>query len=1071
MDPSDIQEGIAVFHRANPGRIGILTGQVMEAIGVMGEVDWGSQTEFVDVSQLEPRARHSRPTMDSEVQAGRYGTIEDLRRRITFEKLRGMLTDVFYSMKTSEIDFYPHQFKPVLRFIESATNRLLIADEVGLGKTIEAGLIWTEWQAREKARRLLVVCPPTLVPKWLRELQDRFQFAAEASNARHLLDLFDRFTRRGPSVSFVLVTSYHALRPFQKERAQLQRLREEADSNVASNTRLSPRVKLLQSVWEQADTAGQSGGARFLDMVVFDEAHSMKNTASASYLAGELLSEASAAAVCLSATPIHNESRDLYALLRLIDPEVFRDEYVFDLLRQQNLPIVRLQNALSATGWQGPDIEPLIAALDSDEAQASLRTALHDFDGSPRARVELRHMAERLNLLGNFINRTRKRDVIGNRVIRQPVTRTVKMTRSEAVFYRAVLELVRREVAQQGKTVTSFHLIHPALRMSSCLAVIADAVRRGKWGGFEELEQVAEDFEDAFDFDTEDESILPHELRALAEHDFEADDSKYAALVEALRYIAKNGTLRSDKGEEIKIAPNEKIIVFAFFKGTIAYLHRRLTADGFACISVTGDIKDKAARDKAFQEFEADTHRILLCSEIGAEGVDLQFARIVVNYDLPWNPMRVEQRIGRIDRIGQKSASIVVVNFHVLDTIDGSIYAHLYSKIGIFEHSIGALEGILGERVNALTSQIFREDLTMEQIAERAAQTGEAICNQAKLTEKLEESTASLIAFQDLLSERIGESQRLGRFIKPDELRLHAEDFLASRYTEKHACLIIADNPAPDCLECTLSYKAASDFEEYCHRNELAWPDGFSRGSKPLHLTFDPSVHQRLKREFRRLVLVTHLHPFFQWITHENSTVNNHWHKVSAVRLETDQVAPGRYVYLVHRSTMEGITRRDGFHYAVKSLATGAIHVGNDAELLLNAALDRGESLFPRSTPDYSADLRDVRASLVTELKSVQEMFRADQKQKFDIRKQQLRAHFQRRIDAQKRRIATAESSGRLAKGAAGFRVTLANLMTQLETQSSKLKERAASLTESTAEVACGFIEVEPLPKGAHHIH
>src|SRR5262245_14903440 len=144
MSPADIKEGVAVFHRANPGRFGFLTGHFIEAIGVMAEVDWADKVQLEDVSQLELRSEHVRATMDSEVKAGRYGTVEDLRRRVTFEKLRGTLTDVFYSMKTSEIDFYAHQFKPVLRFIESATNRLLIADEVGLGKTIEAGLIWTE---------------------------------------------------------------------------------------------------------------------------------------------------------------------------------------------------------------------------------------------------------------------------------------------------------------------------------------------------------------------------------------------------------------------------------------------------------------------------------------------------------------------------------------------------------------------------------------------------------------------------------------------------------------------------------------------------------------------------------------------------------------------------------------------------------------------------------------------------------------------------------------------------------------------------------------------------------------
>jgi len=137
----EIVAGKAVSHQANPGRLGILTGRKMEAMFLMAEVNWGNQREYVDVSQLIERDPTAGTDPDAEVREGRYGTIDDLRRRITFEKLRGLLTDVFYSMKASEIDFYPHQFKPVLRFIDSATNRLLIADEVGLGKTIEAGLI------------------------------------------------------------------------------------------------------------------------------------------------------------------------------------------------------------------------------------------------------------------------------------------------------------------------------------------------------------------------------------------------------------------------------------------------------------------------------------------------------------------------------------------------------------------------------------------------------------------------------------------------------------------------------------------------------------------------------------------------------------------------------------------------------------------------------------------------------------------------------------------------------------------------------------------------------------------
>jgi hypothetical protein len=490
-------------------------------------------------------------------------------------------------------------------------------------------------------------------------------------------------------------------------------------------------------------------------------------------------------------------------------------------------------------------------------------------------------------------------------------------------------------------------------------------------------------------------------------------------------------------------------------------LQRRLLADGIRVVAVTGDIQDRDERDKMLQQFAKDDNRILLCSEIGAEGVDLQFARVVINYDLPWNPMRVEQRIGRIDRIGQKSPSIVIINFHVRDTIDGNIYTHLYRKIGIFEESIGALEGILGEEVAKFTAQIFRDDLSMEQIAERAEQTADAVCQRAALESELESSTGALIAFQDLLSEQIGESQRLGRFIKPEELRLHAEDFLASRYTKADACLLVPDNPAPDCIECKLSFRAFSDFEKYCHLQELAWPDGFSRSSRMVQLTFDPAVHQRHKQQFHPLVLVTHLHPFFRWITKENEATNNAWHKVSAVRLQTNEIPPGRYFYLVYRMTLDGITRRDAFHYATKSLSSGEVLTGVRAESMLNHVLDQGESLFPRQTADHTADLKELREALAGELKVAQGMFRQDQTQKLEIRRQQLTAHFNRRIEAQRRRIATSEERGVDPRSVTGFRKVLANLEAKRDEQLARLQDRAAGLKESFSEVACGFIEIE----------
>jgi len=1061
-----IQEGLPVFHRLNPGRIGVLTGNQLSTVCLMAEVDWGSGgAEFVDVCMLDLRTSSRLRDAVQGVSSGHYGTLDDLRRRITFEKLRGTLTDVVYSMKTAEIDFYPHQFKPALRFIESASNRLLIADEVGLGKTIEAGLIWTEWQARNRARRLLVLCTPTLVPKWIDEFRDKFQIVAEATTPADLLDHLDRFQRRGPSTSFVLVASYHALRPRSDERALLNDLDKEQRPLAFDYGELPKRVELLHWIREQGEFAAQTNNQPFLDMVVFDEAHWMKNTASATYELGELLSTSADATLCLSATPIHNQSRDLYALLRLIDPEVFRDRFVFDLLCSRNRPIVALQRALSSHAWRPEETRPLVAAINEQPAREQVTALLDSFDGSHRSRVEIRHRVEQMNLLSSFINRTRKVDVITNRVLRVPVTIPLSLSEKELTFYNLVLRTVRAAVRRDGGRASSFRLIHPALSMSSSLPVVAKAVRDGKWGGFDEMVLLAEDLGDDCDAEAVDWPSAA-EVEELAKHDFEQSDTKYDRLLEVLRRISEGRPIIADKGKQVNISGSEQVVIFAFFKATINYLARRLSADGLSCSVVTGDTAPGDERKRIFDAFMAGESRILLCSEVGAEGIDLQRARIVVNYDLPWNPMRVEQRIGRIDRIGQKAASIVIINFHVRNTIDGSIFAHLYNKIGIFESSIGALEGILGAEITKLTGDLFREELTPAQVAERVERTAQAVCDRAAQEQKLEENTGALIAFQDLLSERIGESQRLGRFIRPAEIRLHVLDFFARHYTGAEVCVVLSDNPEPGCLELTLGFKAVRDLEDYCTREELPWPASFGRHGAPTRLTFDPAVFAEARSRHRTLQLVNHLHPLLRWITEVDQDKTNDWHKVSALRLESAEETTGGYFYLIHRLTFEGITRRDAFAYIAKNLETGQILGGTDSERLVGRALEFGESLFPRSMPDHSPVLAELKKLIAVELTRQQVVFNGDQDQKLDLRCRQVAAHFDRRIETQKRRIDTSVMTGAAPGSVAGFRKTLSNLETLRASQLDRLNAKIAQRRQTFTEVACGFIAVEaPTPE------
>src|SRR6266566_6229743 len=186
----------------------------------------------------------------SEIEAGRFHGPESLRRNLLHEKLHGRLSEVLYSMDTSDTHFLAYQFKPILKLLESPTNSLLIADEVGLGKTIEAGLIWTELKAREGARTLLVVCPPHLVTKWRNELKRRFGVDAHPVGATDLVQQLDE-ARRNQSSGFALVATYHGLRP--------------PDDWEEDATR--PAAQLARKLHAWGD-----GEQPFLDLLVMEEA-------------------------------------------------------------------------------------------------------------------------------------------------------------------------------------------------------------------------------------------------------------------------------------------------------------------------------------------------------------------------------------------------------------------------------------------------------------------------------------------------------------------------------------------------------------------------------------------------------------------------------------------------------------------------------------------------------------------------------------------------------------------------------------------------------------------------------
>src|SRR5574344_214548 len=265
-----MQAGDKVRLKANPGRIGILgnetDGPPVRQRVLVNFLD-GTEEFFLPgaLEKVEKKA----PGPYELIKQGRYGRANDLRGAITFYRLSGKLANLIYSMNSTNTEFLAYQFKPVLQFLDSPTNGILIADEVGLGKTIEAGLIWTELQAREDARRLLVVCPAMLCDKWKRELAHRFGVKANIVDANELLRQLEE-VKHQPHQEFVLIASMQGIRP-------PRGWNDEDDPSKTASARLA---RLLNdSDLEEP----------LLDMVIIDEAHYLRNQATQTYRLGKLL--------------------------------------------------------------------------------------------------------------------------------------------------------------------------------------------------------------------------------------------------------------------------------------------------------------------------------------------------------------------------------------------------------------------------------------------------------------------------------------------------------------------------------------------------------------------------------------------------------------------------------------------------------------------------------------------------------------------------------------------------------------------------------------------------------------
>jgi superfamily II DNA or RNA helicase len=1029
MTSNDARIGSRVRVIGAPERQGSIATAPREVEG-----GWSVRVDFDDGARRSTRVDLLEPLPDrldalGEIETGRFQGPDSLRRNLLHEKLQGRLSEIMYSMDTSDTNFLAYQFKPILKLLESPTNSLLIADEVGLGKTIEAGLIWTELKAREGARTLLVVCPPHLVTKWRNELKRRFGVDAQHADANVVNEKLGE-ARNNSTNGFALVATYHGLRPPKGW---------EEENN-------GPAAQLARKLngWSDSDEP-------FLDLLVMDEAAIMRNEGSQTSKLGGLLTPLARHKIYLSATPLHTRARNLFTLLCRLDPDTFPDEQTFASILEANAPLVGLRESI----LRGEPVrEALLAQIDralyspllaDNRTLAELRNRItQEADLTiPKVRAELAYQSERANLLSYVVTRTRRRDVDAHPVLREVNTVKVPLKPIELELYNGVTEAVYVYADRQDISA-GFLTVMPQRQVASCMVA---AYRR-----FNISAETGESFTPDFTWDRRTVvagpliQFLREELAgSFDEQTLRRVDSKYVKLREAIRHHWDQH-------------PGSKIVLFAYFKPTLYYLNERLREDDISSLLLTGD--ETRDKQEVIDEFSRpDTAPILLSSEVGSEGLDLQFASAIVNYDLPWNPMVVEQRIGRIHRIGQKAERIVVINLICEGTVDERIYDRLYDRLDLFRRTLGDLESVVGPLINDLSRDLCSLRLSDRQQSDRIDITALAMEQQMKLEEELERDASVLAAYGDYVINQIAAAHERGEWINGGDLEAYVLSFFRRVFP---ATRIQGVDQGERVFDLELDSDAGHHFDEFLRLKNLR---GQTRLATPerRRIRFD---HRIFKSSGLHVEVVHQAHPLIRFIGH-HLRVNRIIQPVAvAVEIPANHrprnAAPGTFAFVSQRWTVDGLRSYERLHHEVFSLdAQKAVEDPALAASIIEVAAALGQECggAPQSGDDLLAMLCERVGELDFDADAAFHRFLSATERENEDRKQ-IQLHGVRRFEARRTSAIEEVRKRHIAAGrnalAAAMQGQLDSLRKKCDAQRLKIERKQTG--GDCATIAAGFI-------------
>lgn len=819
----------------------------------------------------------------------RWIDLSTLQSNLTAYEINNPSAGNLYSLNAARIDFVPYQFRPALKLIKSDEPKILIADSVGVGKTIEAGLIIKELEARNELDNILIICPKPLVAerKWELEMRRKFDedfTPLDGAMLRQAISDTDR-DQEWPMRFSKAIIPYSVL-----------------DSRVYEG---------------EEHRRGKKSGlidldpAPHFDLVIIDEAHhirngSMEKDKAYAYKCVRYFCEHADAVVMLTATPLQTSDDDLFTLMNLLRPDVIMDKEVFRMMSRPNEFIYRCSHVIrgAGEGWREQAITELQnikttqwgeTVISKNPLYADILQRLGKTEISREERVKLVSDVESLHSLNSMLNRTRRKD-IQDFCIRRSYTVETSFTEQQSALHDDLLKF-EHDALSKLHSLRSIPFMMSTIRRqaSSCIFGLAPHIRDLIARRFEQMVEDPDVDIDEYDLDAKATSTL----MALAQHvlnladQLPDDDPKFDSILKII--------------DEKQKQNNNKIILFSSFRHTLSYLEKRLSRLHYRVAQVNGSVKDEA-RQELRARFELDRNDpnaldILLFTEVGSEGLDYQFCDTMINYDLPWNPMRIEQRIGRIDRRGQKSEAVNIYNIITADTVDADIYSRCLMRIGIFERSIGECEEVLGS-IGAQIEQIAVDTtLTDKERREKLEQMADNEVRRMQELNKLEDEERALFGF-DLSNYTAAKEIKDAEspWISPSNIQRLVERYLKDRLGDGQYIL-----GASELKQIRLSKEARvlllEDFRRLSNVKSALkrrW-ENYLKGSEPMHLlTF---ASETAAKE-RKALFITPMHPLVKQAAKYYATSD-----ISYIHLDyyADDLPKGSYPFSIYAWSYVGL--------------------------------------------------------------------------------------------------------------------------------------------------------------------